>query len=265
MSNIESVKQQALVTNQEMIDDWGVPTTKSQDMVIPKILLQQGMSEATTDGKAQMGDFIDSLTGAKIGSVSEPFQCIPFYCQKTFDIMEEQADGKFEYRGSEPIIEDPMAKGYNDNLPWEDTGLNKDGKKVKIKRVRKISFFVLLPKEINQGGAMPYMFSFKSTGLKEGKKLFTQMYIRNVRAGMPPPAYIVSIGGTRQKNDKGTFMVPNFELGRATTKEELMECKQWISLLKTGAVKIDTTSDLVEAQDLTAEKITFDKDAPAEY
>ena len=90
---------------------------------------------------------------------------------------------------------------------------------------------------------MPYVFSFKSTSLKEGKKLYTQMYVRNMRANMPPPSYTIKLGGDRVKNDKGTFIVPNFTLDRPTTKEELQECKTWIGLIRGGTVKVDTSDE----------------------
>ena len=83
---------------------------------------------------------------------------------------------------SEPLIEDPTKEGYNDNLPWND---KENG--IEIKRVRRMNFYVMLPKQIDAGTAVPYVLSFKSTSYREGKKLFTQMYMRNRKANLPPP------------------------------------------------------------------------------
>ena len=63
-----------------------------------------------------------------------------------WDILTEQDDGQFKWTKSEPIVENPMAPGYNDNLPWSDV---LDGKP--IKRVRRLNFFVLIPREVQDG------------------------------------------------------------------------------------------------------------------
>ena len=73
------------------------------------------------------------------------------------------------------------------------------------------------------------------------------MYMRNVRGGLPPAAYAINVGGVRQKNEKGIFIVPNYQLGRKTTDKELSECLGWIKMIKGGRVKIDD-SDIKETE-----------------
>jgi hypothetical protein len=233
----------ARATQNELVNEWGVPTTPSQDMIIPKILPMQGLSKLVTERKAMMGEFRDSITGKLLGSIDKPFEVIPFYLQKVWDIMEQQADGSFAWARTIPLVEDPMNPDYNDNLPWEGDDKDKDGKAVKVKRIRRMNFFVLIPDEVESGGAMPYVLSFKSTSLKEGKKLFSQMYVRNFKAGLPPAATLVKMGGTMQSNKKGTFVVPQVEFTRAATGEELKECLSWLKLVRKGAVKIDNTDE----------------------
>lgn len=248
-----AVKQESAlaVSKEELVNDWGVPTTPSQDMVIPKILPMQGLSKLVAERKAMMGEFRDSLSGKLLGSIDKPFEIIPFYLQKVWDIQEQQPDGSFAWARTIPLIEDPMSKEYNDNLTWEGEDLDKDGKKVKVKRIRRMNFFVLIPDEVEDGSAMPYVLSFKSTSLKEGKKLYSQMYVRNFKAGLPPPALLAKIGGSMQSNKKGTFVVPQVEFTRKITAKELNECKEWMKLVKKGAVKIDN-SDEVDGSDQMA-------------
>ncbi len=248
MKNEVTVKEENKVSTQVLTDDWGVPTTPSQDMVVPKILPMQGMSKLVMDRKAMIGEFRDSLSGNLLGSIDKPIEVIPFYLQKVWDVKLQEEDGSYKYAKTIPLVEDPMAEGYNDNLPWEG---EEDGRKVQ--RIRRMNFFVLLPHEISGGGAMPYVLSFKSTSLKEGKKLYTQMYIRNFKAGLPPAQFLATIGGNMVTNTKGTFVVPQVTFGRKATPEELKECLSWIKLVKKGAVKVDTSddTDTVETGDLS--------------
>lgn len=242
--------EKAVATSQEQLaNDWGVPTTPSQDMLIPKILPMQGLSKLVVARKAQIGDFCDSVSGKKIGSIDSALEFIPFFCQKSWDISHQLPDGTYEYNRNIPLIENPVDKNYNDNLTWEGEEKNDDGKLVKVKRIRRLSFFVLLPSEIKAGGAIPYVLSFKSTSLKEGKKLWSQMYVRNYRAGLPPAAFHFNLGGTMQTNDKGTFVVPTVAEAAKSSQAEMQECLSWIKLINKGAVKVDTSDEDIPAAD----------------
>lgn len=223
----------------DVMSDWGEGPALGQDIVIAKILPMQASSHLVGDGKAAIGDYRDSLTGAKIGSIVEPIEVIPFHVEKFWDIQKDvDGSGQFKWVRSEPLIEDPVSPGYNDNLPWKD---KEDGEE--IKRIRRMNFYVLLPSEVAGGSDVPYIFSFKSTSFKEGKKVFTQMYMRNRRAQLPPPGYLFKIGGVKQKNDKGSFVVPTVELGRKATPEEISACLNWFKLVKKGAIKVDTSDE----------------------
>jgi len=243
----EVIKKEAYtaLTSQQLTEDWGVPTGPSQDMVIPKILAMQGMSDLVMARKAMIGEFRDSLSGKLIGSIDKEFEVIPFYCQKLWDISHQQADGQFKYIRSMTLVENPLDKEYNDNLPWETEEKTLDGKLVRCKNIRRLNFFVLLPEEIKTGAAMPYVLSFKSTGLKEGKKIWTSMYIRNAKAQIAPAAFSFVIGGKMVTNDKGTFVVMNTAPGRRTTDSELKECLAWLKLVRQTNVKVDN-SDINE-------------------
>lgn len=235
------------LTQEQLVNEWGVPTLPSQDMVIPKILPQQGLSKFVVERKAMIGEFRDSLTGKLVGSIDKPFEMIPFFLKKSWDIKHQQADGQYKYARNEAIVENPVDKAYNDNLTWEGEEKDADGKVVKVMRVRRMDFFVLLPEEIKTGAAMPYVLSFKSTSLKEGKKLFTSMYVRNAKAGIPPAAFAFQVGGKMVTNDKGSFVVIDSTQGRQSTKAELDECLNWLKLLKKSNVKVDS-SDVEEVE-----------------
>lgn len=234
------VKQenQVAVTTEQVLSDWGVESVNSADIVIPQILAMQGLSVLVTDGVARMGEFRDSVNGTLLGSIDAPMEIIPFYIDKKWDVYHMVGD-KYEWQQSIPLVEDAASPAYNDNLPWEQVV---DG--VKVKNVRRFNVFCLLPSEIEAGSSLPYYFSFKSTSMKEGKKLYTHMYVRNPRARLTPASTVIKLGGVKDKNDHGTFVVPQVNLGRASTPQEVAECLQWLKVVKSNKVKIHETEDI---------------------
>lgn len=236
--SLSKVGETTKAVGTDVVSDWGNDVYLGvNDIIIPKILPMQGLSQLVADGKAMMGEFRDSLSGERLGSITEPIAVVPFHVDKVWDILEESGD-QFKWVRSEPLIEDPTKPGYNDNLPWND---KVDG--LDIKRVRRMNFYVMLPKQIDEGSAVPYVLSFKSTSYREGKKLFTQMYMRNRKANLPPPGYTFVLSGVKQKNDKGTFVVPTLELGPLTPASQVTECLNWYKLIKKGSVKVDASEE----------------------
>lgn len=233
------------------LEEWGAPEVLGQDILISKILVMQPSSEMVADGKANLGEFRDSVQGTKLGSQTEPIEVIPFYVQKFWDIHTEE-NGQYPWTRSEPLIENPADKAYNDNLPWQDVEAGKP-----IKRVRRMNFFVLLPSEVKAGTSLPYILSFRSTSYVEGKKVYSQMYLRNKRAQLPPAAYTFKVSAAKQKNEKGqSWFVPTVELGRQSTKEELQDAFNWFKTVKTTAIKVDD-SDIQQRETVDVESSEF--------
>lgn len=227
------------------LSEWGDAPVFGQDIVLSKILPMQGMSKLVMDGKAVFGEYRDSVTGEKMGSIAEPIPLIPFHVEKFWDVQEPNESGQFKWVRTEPLIENPADKGYNDNLPWMD---KIDGKEVK--RIRRMNFYCLRPSEIDKGQEVPYILSFKSTSYKEGKKLFSQMYLRNRRANLPPPGFVIILSGFRDKNEDGAWVVPTYELGPKSTPEQIQAALNWFKLIKKGGVKVDD-SDLQDVDQMS--------------
>lgn len=237
------------------VPDWGGDVyLGAQDIIIPKLLIMQPTSDMVTEGNAVMGEFRDSVSKEKLGSIADPIKFIPFHVEKVWDILEQQDDEQYKWRRSEPLIEDPIKPGYNDNLKWTDieNGIN-------IKRVRRMNFYVMLASQLQEGNAVPYVLAFRSTGYREGKKVFTQMYMRNRRAGLTPAAYSFELSGVRQKNEKGAFIVPSVSMGAATEAAHVAECLEWYKLIKKGTVKVDETNEeeTISAVEVMSEAATM--------
>jgi hypothetical protein len=115
-----------------------------------------------------------------------------------------------------------------------------------------MNFFCLRPAEVENGSSIPYLLSFKSTSYKEGKKLLTQMYLRNRRVGLPPPGYTIQLAGIKDKNEDGTWVIPQYTLDRKASAAEMSEALNWYKLINKGGVKVDD-SDLEDASEMATE------------
>ncbi len=224
-------------------ESWGQsPIVTAQDIVIPKILPLQHMSEKVTQGKGKYGEFRDTLSNNLFGDLAQPVEFVPFHVEKKwleFEMIPKKGGApKREYRGTVKIQDNPTQPGYNDELPLREEGLERD---------RCMDFYVVVPSEVAAGEALPYVISFRRTSLKGGKKLMTQMYVRNRAAGKVPAATVMKLVGTDTSNDDGSYIVQDVELGRAATNEEVIAAKYWYDIIKKGGARVDESEFKEEA------------------
>lgn len=233
------------------MDEWGGSPVTSQDITLPRILLMQATSEAVTNGKAAFGEFRESLNFDKLGGFDAPLEAIPFYLQKVFveyDVTAGTGWKDKKYLRMRPITPD------NDGLPYEDEEKDESGKTIKISRDRCMNYYLLLPSEIDNGTALPYVITFRRTSLKAGKKLATQMYIKNRDANKPPPAVMCEISSNRESNDDGTYSVMDVKFTKQTPSEYVEHCKKWIQTIIAGEAKVDEESFAEEEKVVPKEK-----------
>lgn len=222
-------KEPCMVENQLQKNDlsvWGVDSIIPQNIIIPSILLMQGSSEFVKKGKHRVGDFVDSLTEKILGNTVE---VIPFFFEESWWVY-DLVNGKEKFNSIEPVTSENRNRAYED--------LNK------MQRYKYcLKFYCLRPEDVGRGG-LPYTISFRSTSLRTGKKIYTQMYIKNQQAGLPPPAYVVKISHHEDKTDDGSFLVLDMEVGRKTTEKELVESLQWLNSIKAGKTRADDSMDI---------------------
>lgn len=222
------------------MDIWGMPKLTAQDVVLPKILAMQGMSKLVTDGLAVMGEFRDSLNNVVLGDLKNPIEFIPFHLEKVFVVMEEEKE-KYRFHHQEPITPE------NEKHAFEDKG----EKGAKQKWYRTINVYALLPKDVKDGAALPFVISFRSTSANAGRKVATTMYLKNVKAGKTPAAMVLELSGTRRENDKGKFIVMDAVEKRASTEAEVQACFEWVKVVRAGQTQVDH-SDLEKEAEATA-------------
>lgn len=238
------------------------PTTVlKSDIVIPKLLLMQGLSDLVNERKAQQGDFVKSSTAEKYGDDKLPVEFIPLTFQNLWLVAEDtKGDGKkYEFRRYEPRT------AQNEEFPWDyiENG-------TKWKRTKIMSLFALLPKDIDAQAKMmkefeetgelpdvdkvllPVVIQFKNTSFKAGKEvatLFAKAESISRTLGKPVPAFgtTMRLSCVSDKNDKGNFFVMKVESAGKTKAEYRDSAANWYSqLLSLGAaIKVDE-SDVVQ-------------------
>jgi len=205
---------------------WGATTSDSEDIIIPKAMLMQAMSEFVSEGQAKVGDFVDSTNVDDVlAAQGETFEAIFFKLEKRIMVFE---DDKYAF------MED-YKTGYEREILTAN--------KVVQRRSPLMTFYFLRPSDIAAGTAFPYALSFKSTSLRSGKMLVT-MFKRLEATNLRSANKVFTVGTKKEKNDKGTWFVPTTAIGRDTTQEELNTAYQWFKTLESKNVQVAEEQDI---------------------
>jgi len=242
---------------------WGSEGIDANDVVIPKLLLMQGLSEFVSSGKARAGDIARSVTGEVLGNSTQGVEIIPFMSFKNW-VLEEKAGNRFEYRG----IESLTPENVNADLEWTQGG--------KLwRRNRTLNFYVLLPTDIKReiealkkletdgefpepkDALLPCVLQFKRTSYGAGKDLATH-FIKAAAFKRPPAVSKFKLLSKIEKNDQGTFAVFVVEPVGKSTDEEIATCKKWYEIISNTKVQVDDSDQRKKKEPST----TTDKATP---
>lgn len=220
------------VVNPEDMDnfDWGTNEARSNDIVIPRLQLMQGMSKRVTAGEAKLGDLIDSVTGEVLADKDKSLTVIPFHMEKFFVVQKQIKQGnkiKYEYDHIEKITAE------NENAAWE---YEHEGQI--FKRVYTRNFYVLVP-----GKVLPYVISYSSTSSKAGKELATEMYTKNPMMKRAPAATKIALGCKIETNDDGTFGVKTIKVVGDSSREEIALAYKWFQTVRKEETKVDDSNE----------------------
>jgi len=199
----------------------------ARDLILPKILLMQGLSKQVADGKGRMGEIRGSLEENLLAEIGEGVAFIPFHFDKTWIIYEKEKGKKESYKQTLPW------RAENADWGWSDVV---DG--VEIRRVQSLNFYCVLPHEIESGMFLPYVISFRSTGYKAGKNLITHAQKLKM-FGRPLASKVFTLKGLKTENELGTFYVPEVTVLRDSTQEEQDAVKPWCKLVAEKKVRVD--------------------------
>ncbi len=204
----------------------GPLTIDPKDILIPKILLMQGPSDWVMNGKAKLGDMMDSVSEKSIGTFESALNFVPLFHYKTMKIYNADT--------SKPKLEKEVPWGPEvANLPWEEL---KDGHK--YKNVACLNFYVMLENHLEEPGATPYLLQFVKSSYKNGRKLINH-FLRMDSAGHSPIALTFKLTSNKEKNDDGTFAVFNVEEVKRTSADHAQILLRWSDVVSKGAMKVD--------------------------
>ncbi len=138
----------------------------------------------------------------------------------------------------------------NENLPYQDEETlasdckaGKAGEVIAISRDRTMNFYLLLIKELELGAALPYVLSVSKSSLSAGKKLTTQMYMKNINAGKTPASMVVHLFAKKESNDKGTYGVWDMRPVKQTEAVHIAEAFKWLTTVRAGQTKTHEVID----------------------
>lgn len=198
----------------------------ARDLVLPRLLLMQGLSEMVTEEKAKMGEILNSLTGEVLGGRGKPVEIIPFFLTRNFIVSEKLGD-KFEWRGN-------VAADHT-NAHWKEQSHREEMVNgVLTRRDYSMDFFALLADEAGQEDALPVQISFRRTSLKAGKQLYTRFLLTK---GKPTTTWLLD--SKKKENDQGTFYVLEVTRGKPLTDKQRQACEAALSLVGSGQIKVD--------------------------
>lgn len=200
-----------LVTQEYSSSDWGDVAVESKDLVLPRILVQQSMSEAVKQKTAEEGDLVNTLTNQNYG---KSIDLLPFY--KTESIVVEKWSGrKFEFHSV--VDYDGKQRPFEEEIEG-----------VRYKNSHQYLIYCLTGLD-----SIPHALSFKGTSNKVGKQLVTLMYIANKAEKLPPPGKWVTFAGKTETSKAGDmYQVSSFTPSKRATQEEIQACLKWIGVLK---------------------------------
>lgn len=245
-------KETTAVAVQQVPDDlkgsWGSEGISNSDIIIPRLLLMQGLSEAVNDGVAAAGDIIRSTTRKILAKKGDGVDFIPLMSFKSWVLSEKVAD-KFEYRREEPM------NAANENLPWSFTAKNDKGVDTEWRRDQSINIYTLLADDIARAGKalealsrgempaaedalMPCLISFRRSSYRTGRQMLT-FFKSCEQFKVPPASGVYKLSSAIEKGEKGTYHVFQAEQKGRSTVEQLGVAKDWWKILNTAKIAID--------------------------
>lgn len=124
-------------------------------------------------------------------------------------------------------------------LKWEE---NVGGRN--LKRTYHFSYIVLLPQDIKQGIEMPYELAFRSTSIKQTKKI-NSILMKKRNTQEPSWFFKFKLTTTKMENKNNTWLAPVVDLGDATDEKERQfgqECRKQMIAVK-NAILAEAASD----------------------
>lgn len=223
MNDLIEGQGQALSTGNE---SWGAEGASQDDVLVPRLMLMQDLSDLVKQRRAEVGDIVHSGTGEVLIKKSCLGEIIPIITFREWHIFDVNSKGQEVFRKYGGRV--PMT-AQNANLPVEavENGLP-------IRRKKAISFFVLFVPLIDE---LPFLVTFKKANIMVGKQLTTHFKVSQMKK-QPPASQVFKFGSTQKVWEQHTFGVNTIEPSRPATPIELAIARKWYETFQTIEVKV---------------------------
>ena len=211
----------------------GFENFKTEDLIIPRLRLLQGLSQAVIDGVGKMGQFQDSLSGEIIGDSIEVvllgMRNGAVYFEAGEGMRCKSNDGIANMEGVR-CVDCPYGEYHS--RPW-----GKDASPPKCSSTKE---FICITRATAQGKEhKPIVVSFLKTSYKMGRKLasIARLTGRDIFAD----AYVVS--SSTMKGPKGTYSVLEVKQNGWLTAEEFKSAEGWYKNIGASNVIVHEASE----------------------
>jgi hypothetical protein len=251
-TNLPMAVEQSAAPNQTIL---------STDIVIPQLLLMQGLSEFIAEKKKcpisgqkiETGQFVRSTTMEILGGEEKPISFIPLKMVANWKVEEKIGD-KFEYR--QTISRTPA----NENLDWSFKQNGADWRRVKV-----LDVFALLPQDILahqeeikklmtgempdlSKTLMPVLIRFKSTSFKAGMAVntfYAQIQdLMKYNSAIKAHYFSLALEAKPEKNDAGNFYIFKVGAAKQIPAEMKEDADRWYSnMWSRSDIKVDESAD----------------------
>ena len=223
---VTTKKETAVSTDVQPLGSFSAGVDAS-DIIIPKVLLMQSISQLVDQEKAKAGDFVHSLDENIIGAKEDkPVEFITLDMYKTLQTYEDD-----KYVKTESLTPE------NSALPYEEVVNG-----VKVNRTKTMNYYVIRPEDVENMSVFPMVITFKRTSLKGGKKLATKLMMLE-EFGAEVYAKTFKLVARQEEGDKGKYYVMDIVDGRKSSDIEVKHATKWYNRLKTTEVKVHETED----------------------
>ena len=217
------------------MEAWGDDVADTAELLIPKAILMQAVSELVQDGTCANGDIIRSTDKKVLGNSKKPCLIIPFSMTRTW--IENKYDGGM-YRWDH----EHAWTAENANAPWE---YEVNGEK--WKRQKAYNFFALLPEEKDPTSLPIIKLQFKSGSARAGTQLadfFARIKVANTarkaqgKSIIPPACHTWKLSSKLMEGDKNKYQAFVIEQGPESTKEQIEQAASWYLMMKTQPSRV---------------------------
>lgn len=221
--------------NQNEVEAWVDDLADTAELLIPKAILMQAVSQLVQESTCSSGDIIRSTDKKVLGNSKKPFTFIPFHMSRTW-IENKYDGGMYSWDHERPYT----AENANDEWEYEVDG-------AKWKRQKAYNFYALLPDETDPTALPIIKLQFKSGSARAGTQLadfFARISVTNKTRKMQglgpiPPAFKTwKLSSKLMEGDKNKYQAFQVEQGPDSTKEQIEQAASWYMMMKTQPTKV---------------------------